>query len=506
MLARHHHFTPQPPTLPPASHPPPLTPPPLLPPQGGEFAFVLLALANQLNVLPAELNRLLIIVVVLSMALTPLLTEVGKTFAAKLTAPGGEGEHAGRVRPPARSQLERAAPPRAAPRAQAPCCCLRLTRVPVLAPRVAPRAPPAALYSSEGYNQEEPVVICGFGGVGQTVANMLESPALGRPLPYVAFDNNVGRVQAAQEAGFNVLFGDGTRKKVGEGWGGGRAHACGVVWCGARWRAATGPARRGACICGQPVLALANCATAWLCAASHAAEPRLNAWPRRIVRRRCCTRRASTSLARSLWATRLGRKRCQLWRRCGRRTLGCPSMCARWTWRTRPPSRKQASAAARRGARVCALAGWVWRAGRCPCVWARVAAPAGAAAPPCPSLPHPAPHPTRCLPAGATDVVIAEAEAGLVVGSQLARGLGVPDRAIKGLAGVLRAEMGSFAAELAVRAAGEGKDSSEAASVFRFDQAKSPAFTDDPISRDEPLPGGWAERPRQGWLCGCVSV
>lgn len=35
--------------------------------QGGEFAFVLLALANQLNVLPADLNRLLIIVVVLSM-------------------------------------------------------------------------------------------------------------------------------------------------------------------------------------------------------------------------------------------------------------------------------------------------------------------------------------------------------------------------------------------------------------------------------------------------------
>ncbi len=53
---------------------------------------MLLALANQLNVLPAELNRLLIIVVVLSMALTPLLTEVGKTFASKLATPGGEGE------------------------------------------------------------------------------------------------------------------------------------------------------------------------------------------------------------------------------------------------------------------------------------------------------------------------------------------------------------------------------------------------------------------------------
>ena len=111
--------------------------------QGGEFAFVLLALANQLNVLPADLNRLLIIVVVLSMvggdwgwrqpllhpaprllacvqqpavpacelmalrsakasspmfppihpqALTPLLTEVGKKFAEALSKPSGDGE------------------------------------------------------------------------------------------------------------------------------------------------------------------------------------------------------------------------------------------------------------------------------------------------------------------------------------------------------------------------------------------------------------------------------
>ena len=61
---------------------------------------------------------------------------------------------------------------------------------------------------------EEPVLICGFGGVGQTVANMLLSPTLGRPQPYVAFDLTVGRVQAAQEAGFNVLYGDGSRTKV----------------------------------------------------------------------------------------------------------------------------------------------------------------------------------------------------------------------------------------------------------------------------------------------------
>ncbi|GFR52486.1 hypothetical protein Agub_g15056, partial [Astrephomene gubernaculifera] len=52
--------------------------------QGGEFAFVLLSLANQLRILPTNLNQLLIIVVVLSMALTPFLAEGGKVVANKL--------------------------------------------------------------------------------------------------------------------------------------------------------------------------------------------------------------------------------------------------------------------------------------------------------------------------------------------------------------------------------------------------------------------------------------
>lgn len=51
--------------------------------QGGEFAFVLLSLAKELKVLPDELNRLLIIVVVLSMALTPALADLGEKMAGK---------------------------------------------------------------------------------------------------------------------------------------------------------------------------------------------------------------------------------------------------------------------------------------------------------------------------------------------------------------------------------------------------------------------------------------
>ena len=60
-----------------------------------------------------------------------------------------------------------------------------------------------------------PVVICGFGELGQSLVNMLESPlsqTLERgPVPYVAFDLQPARIKAARAAGFNVLYGDASR-------------------------------------------------------------------------------------------------------------------------------------------------------------------------------------------------------------------------------------------------------------------------------------------------------
>ena len=63
-----------------------------------------------------------------------------------------------------------------------------------------------------------PVVICGFGEIGQTVANMLESPFAislerGR-VPYVAFDMSPTRLEAARAAGFNVMYGNAIRPQV----------------------------------------------------------------------------------------------------------------------------------------------------------------------------------------------------------------------------------------------------------------------------------------------------
>ena len=52
---------------------------------------MLLSLAAQLRVLPDELNRLLIIVVVLSMALTPTLADLGLRVAARSAQGQGDG-------------------------------------------------------------------------------------------------------------------------------------------------------------------------------------------------------------------------------------------------------------------------------------------------------------------------------------------------------------------------------------------------------------------------------
>ncbi|CAI5519903.1 unnamed protein product [Closterium sp. Naga37s-1] len=58
---------------------------------GGEFAFVVLALACDLGVLPTDVNRIVLIVVVLSMALTPALDALGYLIAGI----GGRDENDG---------------------------------------------------------------------------------------------------------------------------------------------------------------------------------------------------------------------------------------------------------------------------------------------------------------------------------------------------------------------------------------------------------------------------
>ncbi|KAJ6716422.1 K(+) EFFLUX ANTIPORTER 3 CHLOROPLASTIC [Salix koriyanagi] len=136
--------------------------------QGGEFAFVVFSLANSLGVLPLELNKLLIIVVVMSMALTPLLNDVGRRAAEFIEDKFDTEDKVAEV----------------------------------------------------NFNVSEPVVIVGFGQMGQVLANFLSAPLASGidgnfvGWPYVAFDLNVSVVKASRKLGFPILYGDGSLPAV----------------------------------------------------------------------------------------------------------------------------------------------------------------------------------------------------------------------------------------------------------------------------------------------------
>jgi len=124
--------------------------------QGGEFGFVLFALAGQAGVLDADTAPLAVLVVGLSMAATPLLLAASRRVAHRLEQ-GDEG----------------------------------------------------ALAERAGELQGH-VIVAGFGRVGHTVALLLES----RGTPYLALDLDAERVTDARRSRLAVYFGDASRAEV----------------------------------------------------------------------------------------------------------------------------------------------------------------------------------------------------------------------------------------------------------------------------------------------------
>lgn len=140
--------------------------------QGGEFAFVVFSLANQLGVLPSDLNQLLIIVVVLSMALTPALAEGGKLAYEFLERDSSSNKSAA-----------------------------------------------ASTDDEEDVLADGITLVAGFGPHGQAVCNMLRArTTMSQPednvVGYIAFDMDPRRVQAARRRGFAVMYGDASRPEV----------------------------------------------------------------------------------------------------------------------------------------------------------------------------------------------------------------------------------------------------------------------------------------------------
>ncbi|MEG8118996.1 NAD-binding protein, partial [Xanthomonas hortorum] len=122
--------------------------------QGGEFAFVLFAAASASGVIDAQVNASLTAIVVVSMALTPLFV--------------------------------------------------------LLQRRLTPAAKPS-LEGVEAVNgQTGSVLIIGFGRFGQVASQSL----LARDVDVTIIDNDIEMIQSAEQFGFKIYYGDGTRLDV----------------------------------------------------------------------------------------------------------------------------------------------------------------------------------------------------------------------------------------------------------------------------------------------------
>ena len=132
--------------------------------QMGEFGFVLVALAQQFELLSSELAAALLGVGVISMAVTPSIISNDK----KLVLAGGRlfGKKEQQHNESTEAEFET--------------------------------------------NLTGHVIICGFGRVGQTVSRFLKSEAV----PYVVLDVDPVRVAEAQAAGENVQFGHARDKAI----------------------------------------------------------------------------------------------------------------------------------------------------------------------------------------------------------------------------------------------------------------------------------------------------
>ncbi|OKY26248.1 monovalent cation:proton antiporter family protein [Thalassotalea sp. PP2-459] len=132
--------------------------------QMGEFGFVLIALATQVNVLPLDVASLLIGAGILSMAVTPFMVDNARNWG-KWLANEQKTDH---------EDLQ--------------------------------------AFKELEVNTElkEHVIICGFGRIGQTVSRFLKQEGI----DFVAIDMDPLRTRKAREAGENVLFGSSRQTEL----------------------------------------------------------------------------------------------------------------------------------------------------------------------------------------------------------------------------------------------------------------------------------------------------
>ncbi|MFZ4287692.1 monovalent cation:proton antiporter-2 (CPA2) family protein [Variovorax sp. HJSM1_2] len=131
--------------------------------QAGEFGFVLLALAQNSNLLPPRLLNPILASMVLSMLATPFIIMYTNRIVMKLVSS---------------EWLQQS---------------LQMTTI-----------------ARRSINANKHVIICGYGRCGQNLARMLD----GEGIPYIALDLDPDRVRKAAAAGDSVVFGDAARMQA----------------------------------------------------------------------------------------------------------------------------------------------------------------------------------------------------------------------------------------------------------------------------------------------------
>jgi CPA2 family monovalent cation:H+ antiporter-2 len=129
--------------------------------QMGEFGFVIIALADKVDILPSAVSSMLLGAGVISMAITPYMIERARSWSIFLS----------QEKSPQTIDLE------ALP---------------------------------ENKNLKDHVIICGFGRVGQTVSRFLKQESI----DFVAIDIDPLRTRKAREAGENILFGSSRQTEL----------------------------------------------------------------------------------------------------------------------------------------------------------------------------------------------------------------------------------------------------------------------------------------------------
>ncbi|PHS70030.1 MAG: transporter [Methylophaga sp.] len=136
--------------------------------QSGEFGFVMFGFAAASGVLEPQLNQTLILIVALSMVLTPFVVKIANVLLLRLYKPKSAEE---------------------------------------------------GIYSKFIDETEQHVILAGFGRVGARIGAILSAAEVS----YIAIDLNQKRVKAAREQGFPVFYGDASNVKVLQAAGAERA-------------------------------------------------------------------------------------------------------------------------------------------------------------------------------------------------------------------------------------------------------------------------------------------